>query len=207
MYYFIKATVLVFGISLLLGACVNLRQPSNKIEYYTLEYDPPLFTDMDQVPYGIRIERLTVAPIYDTTQIIYREQSFTRDAYAYHRWRVNPGDMITSLLNRDIRYSGLFKTVTPYDSQYGSQFSLGGEVEEFYEWDTEEGWNAVLSLNISLISVNERDVNKRVLYQKGYRTTEVCKQKNPRALAEALSLEMSRLSKEIIEDVYDYLSN
>jgi ABC-type uncharacterized transport system auxiliary subunit len=205
--YHKKSVVLIVGISLILGACVNLRQPSNKIEYYTLEYDPPLFTDMDQVPYAVSVERLTVAPIYDTTQIIYREQSFTRDAYAYHRWRVNPGDMITSLLNRDIRYSELFKTVTPYDSQYGSQFSLGGEVEEFYEWDTEEGWKAVLSLNISLISVNERDVNKRVLYQKGYRATETCKQKNPRALAEAFSLEMSRLSREIIRDVYERLSN
>jgi cholesterol transport system auxiliary component len=207
MYYFIKATVLVFGISLLLCACVNLKQPSNKIEYYTLEYDPPLFTDRDQLPYGIRIERLTVAPVYNTTQIIYREQSFTRDAYVYHKWRVNPGDLVTYLLNRDIRYSGLFKTVIPYDSQFKAPFSLGGEVEEFYELDTEGGWNAVLSLSISLIAEDEEDINKKVLFQKSYRTTEACKQKNPLALAEAISMGMSRLSKEIIEDVYDCLSN
>ncbi|HJX34139.1 MAG TPA: ABC-type transport auxiliary lipoprotein family protein [Desulfatiglandales bacterium] len=205
--YHKKSVVLIVGISLILGACVNLRQPSNKIEYYVLEYDPPLFTDMDQLPYAVSVEYLAVAPIYDTTQIIYRERSFTREAYAYHRWRVNPGEMITSLLNRDIRYSGLFKTVTSHDSQYGARFSLGGEVEEFYEWDTEEGWKAVLSLSISLISVNERDVDKRVFYQKSYRATETCKQKNPRALAEALSLEMSRLSREIISDVYEHLSN
>jgi ABC-type uncharacterized transport system auxiliary subunit len=205
--YHKNTVVLIVGISLILGACVNLRQPGNNIEYYVLEYDPPLFTDMEQLPYTVSVEYLTVAPVYDTTQIIYRERSFTRDAYAYHRWRVNPGDMITSLLNRDIRYSGLFKTVTSYDSQYGSQFSLSGEVEEFYEWDTEEGWKAVLSLNISLISANERDVNKKVLYQKGYRATETCKQKNPRALAEALSLEMSQLSREIIMDVHEHLSN
>jgi len=205
--YHKKSVVLIIGISLILGACLNLRQPSNKIEYYTLEYEPPLFTDMDQLPYAISVEHLTVAPMYDTTQIIYKERPFARDAYAYHRWRVNPGDMITSLLNRDIRYSGLFKTVTPYASQYGSQFSLGGEVEEFFEWDTEEGWKAVLSLNISLISVNERDVSKKVLYQKSYRATETCKQNNPGALAEALSLEMSRLSREIITDLYEHLSN
>ena len=205
--YHKKSVILIIGISLILGACLNLRQPSNKIEYYTLEYDPPLFTEMDQLPYAVSVEHLTVAPMYDTTQIIYKEGPFARDAYAYHRWRVNPGDMITSLLNRDIRYSGLFKTVTSYDSQYGSQFSLSGEVEEFYEWDTEEGWKAVLSLSISLISVNERDVDKRVLYQKSYRATGTCKQKNPRALAEALSLEMSRLSREIISDAYEHLSN
>ena len=205
--YHKKSVVLIVGISLILGACVNLRQPSNKIEYYILEYDLPLFTEMDQLPYAVSVEHLTVAPMYDTTQIIYKERPFARDAYAYHRWRVNPGDMITSLLNRDIRYSGLFKTVTPYASQYGSQFSLGGEVEEFFEWDTEEGWKAVLSLNISLISVNERDVSKKVLYQKSYRATETCKQNNPGALAEALSLEMSRLSREIIGDVYEHLSN
>jgi ABC-type uncharacterized transport system auxiliary subunit len=97
--------------------------------------------------------------------------------------------------------------VIPYASQYGSQFSLAGEVEEFFEWDTEEEWKAVLSLSISLISVNEKDVNKRILYQKSYRATETCKQKNPGALAEALSLEMSRLSREIIRDAYEHLSN
>jgi ABC-type uncharacterized transport system auxiliary subunit len=205
--YHKKSVVLIIGISLILGACVNLRQPSSKIQYYTLEYDPPLFTDMEQLPYAVSVEHFIVAPIYDTTQIIYRERSFTRDAYAYHRWRVPPGDMITSLLKRDIRYSGLFKTVIPYDSQYGSQFSLGGEVEDFFELDAEEGWKAVLSLSISLISVNERDVNKRILYQKSYHATETCKQKNPRALAEALSLDMSQLSREIIRDVYEHLSN
>jgi ABC-type uncharacterized transport system auxiliary subunit len=205
--YHKNSVFLIIGISLILGACVNLRQPSNKIEYYTLEYDPPLFTDMDQLPYAVSVEHLTVAPMYDTTQIIYKERPFTRDAYAYHRWRVNPGDMIASLLNRDIRHSGLFKTVIPYDSQYGSQFSLGGEVEEFFEWDTEEGWKAVLSLSISLILVSESDVNKKILFQKGYRATGTCKQRNPRALAEALSLEMSRLSREIIRDVYEHLSN
>jgi len=205
--YHKKSVILIIGISLILGACVNLRQPSNKIQYYTLEYAPPLFRDVDQLPYAVSVEHFTVAPVYDTTQIIYRERSFTRDAYAYHRWRVTPGDMITSLLNRDIRYSGLFKTVIPYASQYGSQFSLAGEVEEFFEWDTEEEWKAVLSLSISLISVNEKDVNKRILYQKSYRATETCKQKNPGALAEALSLEMSRLSREIIRDAYEHLSN
>jgi cholesterol transport system auxiliary component len=207
MYNLKKAAVLVLGISLLICACVNLKQPSFKTEYYTLEYVPPLFTGMDQLPYIIKVERFSVAPIYNTTQIIYSERSFKRDAYVYHKWRVNPGDMVTYLLNRDIRYSGLFKTVIPYGSQFKSMFLLGGEVEEFFELDTKEEWNAVLSISISLMAGNEEDIKKRVLLQKSYNTTEVCKQKNPGALVEAISLGMSRLSREIIGDIYNCLSN
>ena len=162
MYFFKKA--LLLGLTLLLGACVNLQQPSNSIQYYTLEYDPPVFTGMDQLPYVISVERFSVSPIYDTTQIIYRKQSFTRDAYVYHRWRVNPGEIITHFLNRDIRDSGLFMAVISSDSAFKSSFSLSGQVEEFLELDTEERWNAVISLSVSLMAENKQEINNSVIF-------------------------------------------
>ena len=37
--------IMLAGISLLLTACLDLKQPGNKIEYYTLEYAPPSADD------------------------------------------------------------------------------------------------------------------------------------------------------------------
>jgi cholesterol transport system auxiliary component len=202
MSYFKKASLLLLSISLLFGACINLKQPGNKIEYYTLEYDPPGFSGMAPLPYSIRVERFTTAPTYNTTQIIYREQSFKRAAYAYHKWRVNPGDLVTHFLDRDIRHSGLFGGVIPRDSKFKASFILEGKVDEFFEQDGPEQWNGVLSLSISLIAENEPDINKGAIFQKSYSRKEACKKKNPRALAEALSLAMAGISVEIIKDIH-----
>ena len=197
--------LLFFSLLLLFGACLDLKQPRNKIEYYTLEYETPKIAGLKPLPIMIRMERFSVAPSYNSNQIIYRDRSFKRDAYSYHRWRANPGDLVAHNLSRDIRRSGLFKAVLPHDSRSVSSHVMEGMVDEFFEWDTEEAWKAILSVSITLMKENEPDVSKRIIFQKGYRAIEVCEQKNPMSLAGAMSRAMSVISMEIIKDIYDHL--
>ena len=199
-----KTVLLIISLLFLMCGCITLKQPSNKVVYYYLEYESPEFTGLDQLPHGIRIESFTVAPTYNTSQIIYREQSFERDAYAYYKWRVNPGSLVTQFLTRDIRDSGLFKAVIPCDSRFEASFIMEGMVEEFFELDESENWNAVLSLSIILA---EEDIDNGSVFQKSYSTIEPCEKRHPRALAAAMSLAMKRLSKEIIEDIHNCLVN
>lgn len=194
-------------ITLPLAACLNLKQPSNKIEYYTLEYEPAAAEDQPSLPSVIQMEKFAVAPIYNSNRIIYREKSFERQAYAYYRWRVNPGELVTYFLSRDMKKSGLFQAVMLRDSRLPSSYLLEGTVDEFLELDRENGWEAVLGLSIALMDEKEADVSKKFLFQKMYRTSQPCRQKNPRALAEAMSLAMSKLSVEIIEDLYKVLAD
>ncbi|MBW1887574.1 MAG: membrane integrity-associated transporter subunit PqiC [Deltaproteobacteria bacterium] len=200
-----KIFFLFIGLSLLFCACLNLKQPRNKIEFYTLEYHPPQLGDLKPLPFVIRLERFIVAPTYDTNRIIYRDQSFKRDAYAYYKWRANPGDLITHFLNRDIRHSGLFKAVLPFDSRSAASHMLEGTVDEFFEWDTKENWKAVLSISIILMADTEPDISKRIIFQKSYRATSVCQQKHPRALAKSMSQAMEEISGQIIKNIYSYL--
>ena len=206
MFRILSTTVLTICIlSLFPCSCISLKQPSNKVLYYILEYDPPVKHKGDSLSCPIKIERFSVAPVYDTTQIIYRVEQFSRDAYVYHKWRANPGDLVTYFLSRDMKQSGLLKAVLPHDSRIPSSYMLEGSVDEFFEWEMEEAWKAVLALSITLMSENEPDISKRILFQKTYRAGEECKQKNPRALAEAMSRAMAKVSGEIIKDVYEYL--
>ena len=200
-----KISFLFLGLSLLFCACLNLKQPRDKIEFYTLEYQPPQLTDLKPLPFVIRLEPFSVAPTYDTTRIIYRDQSFKRDAYAYYKWRDNPGDLITYFLTRDIRHSGLFKAVLPFDSRSASSHLLEGTVDEFFEWDTEANWKAVLSVSITLMVDTEPDITKRIVFQKSYHSTKPCEKKNPRALAKAMSQAMKEISGEMIKDIYSHL--
>lgn len=207
MDWYKKIFILFFTFPLLLSACLNLGQPRDKIEFYTLEYDPPQIAGLEPLPFVIRMERFSVAPIYNTNRIIYRDRSFKRDTYAYYKWRANPGDLVTYFLSRDIKQSGLFKAVLPHNSRFPSFYMLEGSVDEFLEWDTEENWKAILSVSITLMSENEPDISKRILFQKTYRGREVCSQKHPRSLADAMSKSMAEVSEKIIKDIYCYLKD
>lgn len=202
-----KKIPLLFLALLLIGSCINLKEPSKKIEYYTFEYDPSQIAGLKPLPFVIRLVRFSVAPTYNSDQIIYRDRSFRREAYVYYKWRANPGDLVTYFLSRDMKQSGLFKAVLPYDSIFPSSFAVEGSVDQFFEWDTEKSWKAVLTISITLMKENEPDISKRVLFQKTYGKREVCKKKNPRALAEAMSRAMAGVSKKIIEDIYNCLKD
>ena len=198
---------LLLGVILPLTACFNLKQPQRRIDYYTLEYDPPSAIKQQPLPYVIKVDHFSVAPIYDSHRIIYRDKSYKRQAYTYHQWRVSPGDLVTYFLRRDMKHSALFQAVLPRDSNFPSVYLLEGTVDDFFELDTENGWEAVLSISIALMNEAEPDISKKMLFQKVYRTSKPCLHKNPRALAQAMSLAMSEVSEKIRHDVYEILKN
>lgn len=202
-----KVFIVFMCLPFLFCACPSLKQPRNKVKFYTLEYEPPSIAGLEPLPFVIRIDRFTVAPVYNTNRIIFRDGSFKRDAYVYFKWRANPGDLVSHFLGRDIKHSGLFKALLPHNSRLACSSFLEGSVYEFFEWDGEKQWNAILSVNITLMVENEPDISKRILFQKTYRTRKTCNQKHPRALAEAMSRAMAEISGKIIMDVYYYLKN
>jgi ABC-type uncharacterized transport system auxiliary subunit len=203
MRFLIPATL----IPLLIAACSTMRQPSEKIDFYTLEYASPNVEGLKPIPATIRVERFTVAPMYNSTQIIYRDMSFRRDAYTYHKWRANPGDLVTYFLARDLRESGLFEAVSPYGMQMEARYVLEGSVDEFFESDTVKAWNAILALSTTLMVDNEPDISKRIVFQKTFRSTKPCRQRNPMGLAEAMSEAMADVSGQIIRTTYEVLKN
>jgi ABC-type uncharacterized transport system auxiliary subunit len=207
MYYKTKIFSLCVSVFFLVGGCVSFKQPRNRIQHYTLEYVSPEITDLKPLPVSLKVERFSVAPAYNTNRIIYRDGSFKRDEYFYHKWRANPADMVASFLSRDIRNSGLFKAVLPQETGFPFSCVLEGSVDEFVEWDAPEAWKAVLSVTITLLAPNEPDVSKRILFQKTYQAEKPFPEKNPRGLAQAMSLAMADISMNVIRDIYAVLTN
>jgi ABC-type uncharacterized transport system auxiliary subunit len=200
-----KPFILFIGLFLLLGACMNLKQPAKKIDYYTLEYPSPQIGALPPLPYVIRVDRFTTASPYNTSQIIYRNQSFETNAYVYHKWQSTPGAFVTTLVNRDLKNSGLFKAILNPESQFSSSYIIEGTVDEFFEWDTPDAWKAVLGVSIILTKKNTEEISNTILFQKTYHQTQRCRLKHPKAVAEAMSRALSKISEEMIKDVYDCL--
>jgi len=190
----------------LMSACFAMKQPGKKTAFYTLEYDLPPLPDFKPLPVVLAVERFAVAPTYNSNQIIYRDNAFRRDAYTYHKWRNNPGDLVSTFLGRDLQQSGLFKAVLSSDSLLPATYVVEGAVNEFFEWDLDKTWKAVLTLTITLMASDAPNAGRMILLQKTYRAQKMCKHKNPQALAEAMSLAMKGLSLEIIRDIHSQLA-
>ncbi len=121
-------------------------------------------------------------------------------------WWVNPAKFVTYYLSRDLKESGLFKAVLPGDRRFAPSYLVEGTVDDFLEIDGENTWEAVLSVSIAFMDEKETDISQKILFQKTYRISKPCRQKNPRALAAAMSLAMSEISGKIINDLYNFLA-
>ena len=206
-------TRLTIGILIILliasGGCVTLKQPNMKVEHYTLEYDallPVTDPDLDPVQAALKVERFSIAPVYNTSRIIYRDQEFKRSSYFYHKWKSNPADLVSYFLTRDIRESGLFTAVNVPDSKITHTHIVEGLIDEFLEWDSKDKWEAVLSMNVTLLDTGTSDISNRVVFQQSFSSRKTCIDKHPKALAQAMSQAMAEVSKNICLTIHKALA-
>jgi ABC-type uncharacterized transport system auxiliary subunit len=192
--------IILIAFSLAFSGCVQLKQPNTKFEYYTLEYDA-LTSDKSPVSGHkstiLKIKYFSTSPIYNTDRIIYSDQQFKRTPYFYHKWKVKPAEFVTYFLSRDLKESGLFKAVLPPTSGSLHTHTVEGTVDKFLELDSNDSWEAVLSISVTLQVAREQDVDKKIIFQRSFSTKRKCKEKNPLALAQAMSQAMAEVSKEI----------
>jgi len=202
---YLLLSVLTILSACFLSGCFGFSNSEKMVRYYTLEYTPPKMKRYAPLPFSIFVENFNVAPLYDSTKIIYRNTKYQREAYSYHRWRTNPGEMVTQLLARDFKQSSLVKAVFTMDKTFPSSHILKGTVEEFYEKDDKDQWKAILTLNVALIRTDTNNPLTSIVFQKRYTMEEICSKKNPQAFAKAMSQSLRKLSRMIIQDTYNQL--
>lgn len=190
-------------LALPLTGCIDRGKPSPMIESYAFEYPTPSFRDLAPLNQAIKVERFSVAKAYNTPSMVFRPEPFKLDAYAGSRWMVNPGDMVSDWLLRDLRTSGLFKAVFSYRDYEDARFVIQGGVEEFLESDAPDVRSAVLSLSVTLIDLSRPQTPDKVIFQMKYSSVEPMAEPTPEGLARAMSKGMEKVSAKIIRDVYN----
>ena len=171
-----------------------------------LEFDSPKLVRLKPLPVIIRVAKFQTVPLYDDTRIIFKTDTYKRDVYHYHKWRTRPDHLISYFLASDLEKSSLFRAVFAFDSSLPSSHIISGTVDEIFEEDEEDAWNAVLSISITLMKENEPDINKRIIFQNRYRIKEVYKEKTLSSFAEEISKAMSLISEAFISDTHHPLS-
>jgi ABC-type uncharacterized transport system auxiliary subunit len=185
----------------LLTGCIGQTGQTPLIRQYVLEYPLPQALGRPAVESMLRVERFSADRVYIGQAILYRQGPFLREAYPAQRWRVGPGDMVTEFLRRDLREAGLFRAVLSERDAEEVRFSLTGGVEEFLEsWETGNR-KALLTATITLLDLSRKETSGLVAFQKTYRLEAAVAGEGAAALAAAMSLAMSDLSRQVIADI------
>lgn len=197
-------SVLSILISLIMISSCSIprRTAGRQVEQYSLEYSPYLFKGYLPLDTAIRVSRFTVAWAYHGSSMVYRSGPYKRDVYRYHRWRTNPGDMVSDYLLRDFRATSLFKGVFSYREGENPRFVLEGEVMEFLELSEEGGRKGSLVVGITLLDMNQVGVPEQIVLQETFRAREPIEVDSPSGLAASMSRAMKKISSQMIGRVY-----
>ncbi len=200
--YFFAAVIICSLVSCSFGG-----KPAVMIDQYALEYPPPSARGLGTIDTVIRLERFSVAQVFNHIKMVYRQKPTQYNDYAYHRWRANPGDLVGDSLLRDLRAAGLFRSVFSWRDVEDTPFVLKGSVGEFYESDEKDGRKAILSVYIVMMDTTSGDLARQVILQKGYRFEEPVTEKIAQGFAQAMSRAVDRLSGQVITDMNEVVRN
>lgn len=203
-----KRMLLLAGAAIFLTACLGTKGPPVESSTYALEYPAPAAADPDRrLAWSLRVDAFDAHPFIGTDRMVYRENAFQIEAYRYQRWLAPPALLVAWQLERDLKSAGFCSAIIGSDSLLQTTHVLEGTVEEFYENDTENGWEAVLAVSLTLASNRSEDAGRRILMQRRYSASLPCRSRTPQAVAEAMSEAMADVSQRALGDIYTTLSS
>ncbi len=163
---FIKCSRRFFGNSLFLffsfaviTGCVSTGKPQAPIENYLIDYPAPILAKLPVIDDTIRVSRFTIATAYNNNSMIFRQDNYSLDSFNYNRWAVNPADMVSDNLLRDLQGSGYFRAAFSRYAVDEVKYIVQGGIDEFYLRKDKSTNLAVLSLEITLKDTKQREPN------------------------------------------------
>ncbi len=199
-------TKLLFCLSLwsmLLAGC-GIAQSKQEVHYYALSLPsrttgsaPTAQTTASPTsPASLVVRPFTAHQPYNRDRIVYRSSPYQVDFYHYHRWVSKPADMVTTLTRRALQQSHLFSTVYPTPDA-PADMRLGGVVRQCEEIDQALSWQAVLTIDVWL----SRSRNASPFWFETYTATQQATQRNPAAVAEAMSRNLQEILQQLSADL------
>ena len=137
-------------LSILLVSCAGVKYPT----YYTLNLpsvpDPP---PPRAIASSVAIRQFRSAEYLRGGPIVYRSSPEQIGYYAYHRWAVDPRNVVTNALAERLRAQGMFAEVTVYDGRSDPDYILSGRLEKLEEIDDAKRVRVEVALSAQLVDV------------------------------------------------------
>jgi ABC-type uncharacterized transport system auxiliary subunit len=181
-----------------LAALVILTSCAGKVRYpnyYTLNLPaPPDPPGLEKAHSTLAIRQFRAPAYLRQGAIVYRTSPEQIGFYAYHRWALDPRDLVTNSITERLRASGAFARVQSYDGSRDVDYVLSGRLEKLEELDYEGGVKVQVAISAELTSIA---TGKTVWSNAVSETGEVNRRDVPAVVSE-MNLTMERAIEKLV---------
>jgi ABC-type uncharacterized transport system auxiliary subunit len=146
-------TTIVFCLAalvILAGCGGRVRYPS----YYTLNLPaPPDPPPAENVHAAVAIREFRAPAYLRQGAIVYKPSPEQIGFYAYDRWAINPCEFVTNSVIEQLRASGDFARVKPYDGRPDTEYVLSGRLEKLEEIDYAGGVKVEVAISAQMTNL------------------------------------------------------
>ena len=147
----IAISFVLIALTTLAGCGGAVKYPN----YYALHIPPPPDPPVQE---GVRASlavREFRSPTYlHQGAIVYKTSPEQIGFYNYHRWAVDPREVVTNAVTDRLRASGNFTQVKPYDGRSDVDFVLSGRIEKLEEVDYESGVKVEVAITAQMTNLS-----------------------------------------------------
>jgi ABC-type uncharacterized transport system auxiliary subunit len=154
----IKKILLLLAIFLLIESC-GKRVITRK--YYILEVPTAIDTLAQKEPISTSVcEVISVKmpPAYGQHRIAVRKRSHEISYYQYHHWAMDPGEIITALIEKNVHAASIFSQTSRFIWKVIPEFQIISAVHQLEAIDREDKFYAHLKMDLQLFDSKNKKV-------------------------------------------------
>ena len=148
----IMAVVVALAISFIFVGCLGgkVKYPT----YYTLQVPPPPDPSPTEAARPSLAVREFRSPAYlRQGPIVYRVSPEQIGFYDYHRWAVDPRELVTNAIVDRLRAGGAFSAVKQYDGRSDIDYILSGRLDKLEELDYGGGIRVEVAMSAQITNL------------------------------------------------------
>jgi ABC-type uncharacterized transport system auxiliary subunit len=149
-------TVIVFLAILAFAGCGPVRYPKN----YVLSFPPPVPSTAapPDTRGALTLEEFQCPQYLCEGRIVYRSSQEEIGFYEFHRWAMNPREMITESIAGRLRSEALFKSVALKGTAVEPEYVLRGRIERMEEVDEGRDVRVVCMISAQLLDTRTKSI-------------------------------------------------
>jgi len=147
----LKLAGLALAALVMLAGC---GRPAKYPNYYTLHLpSPPDPPPPENVHATLAVREFRSPGYLRQGAIVYKISPEQIGFYNYHRWAVDPHEFVTNAVTEQLRTSGNFSRVKPYDGRLDVDYVLSGRLDDLEEIDYDGGVKVQVAISAQMVSV------------------------------------------------------
>jgi cholesterol transport system auxiliary component len=154
--HFLLRTATLFLATLASTGCGRVRYPTNYVLNLSLASSPVAAPSDGHA--SLAVEEFQCPQYLCEGRIVYRETAEEIAFYEFHRWAMNPREMVTRSIADRIRSESLFRSVVLKGTGVDAAYVLKGQIERLEELDEGRDVRVVCTISAQLLDTRTRSV-------------------------------------------------